>query len=326
MKLNKLLFLTACLLLSGCKTDNTETDNNNNQNNTQENGNNGENNNGENTKPLDPIIANSKWGVEAATACYESIGTVIPYMEADAFEFEETEDNYGEPAIWFYLYYETSEIAESKIVDYAYAAYEQDLYECVVGPQTFQDPTSLSRWEQNVLIGDKVLDDFRAVEFYALDSIREYNGEGKPCLGIYCYNYIPNPHPESWPKYAVFTCIGTNDVPNFDNVEGKFTHEFSFTIESGMKLMSIMIKSDTHSVDMEELYFYMLLDKGYSIAQYDDLAQDYTEDVFRKGSEYPGYEESYSYLAYEKGSSYMVEFYFNLTYMALVVNFYPAAY
>ena len=116
---------------------------------------------------INPLIEESKWGKEAAKACFDTLGVVFPYLEADGFEYKVTTDDYGDKAIWFYLYYETQEIAEEKIVDYAWAAYEQDRYECVVKPTTLMGE-DYSIWEQNILYADKVLSEKYAVELQAL--------------------------------------------------------------------------------------------------------------------------------------------------------------
>ena len=99
---------------------------------------------------INTAVEQSKWGKEAAQKCFDTLGVVFPYLEAEGFEYKVTTDDYGDKAIWFYLYYESQEVAEEKIVDYAWAAYEQERYECVVKPTRFVGE-DYSVWEQNVL-------------------------------------------------------------------------------------------------------------------------------------------------------------------------------
>ena len=166
---------------------------------------------------VNPLIEESKWGKEAAQKCFDTLGVVFPYLEAEGFEYKVTTDDYGDKAIWFYLYYETQEVAEEKIVDYAWAAYEQERYECVVKPTRFIGE-DYSVWEQNVLYADKVLSERYAVELQALASQKAYNGKLMGCLGIYGFSYIPNIDPSKFPTYPVEYVLGENNgVPALGN-------------------------------------------------------------------------------------------------------------
>ena len=312
MKIKTLLLLTASLLMGACKSN----DGGNNNGETTEN-------NGSN-KVYDPIVANSKWGVEAAQACYETIGTVIPYFESDGFDYEVTVDDYGDPAIWFYLYYETEEIAEAKIVEYAYAAYEQDQYECVVQPERFYDYETYSTWEQTVLHADKSIEQYRAVEIVGLESIKQVDGKGKACIGLFCFNYIPNPDPTSFPDYAVMNVIGRNNVlPKFSTVPTGLNYSFKFFLMEGAKCIEIVVTSTTYSIDLEEKYFYELLDAGYMIAQYDELEQDYTGETFLGTGEYPEFADNYSYYSLSPSQDYIVYFDYDINAQAFYIDVMP---
>ena len=310
MKKAKLLLIASLMALCGCKGDKVEENNQQQGNNT-------------NAQDIDPKVANSKWGLVAAQECLDTIGTVIPYMEADAFEFEKVVDDYGDPAIWFYLYYETSEIAESKIEEYANAAYAQDQYICVAGPERFTDPATYSYWEQMVLHANKNLSDTKAVEIMALDSIRNYKGEGKPCLGLFCFNYIPNPNPNKFPSYPVESLIGYNEIPTFDTLEGTLTFDFSFMIYEGTKCLEIVVTSDDYYFELEEIFFTALLTKGYVIAQYDDLENDYTENVYRRKDTYPGFEDNFFYYAYAPVGDHIVCFDYNINNQVFIIDIFP---
>ena len=275
------------------------------------------------TPTLDPRVANSPWGVEAAQASLNTLGVVVPYLEADAFEYKVTTDDFGDPAIWFFLYYETQEIAEAKIVDYAWAAYEQDYYECVVEPTWFTDPDTYSMWQQNVLYADKVVNEKHAVEIQGLDSIKEYNGKGMGCLGLFCFNYIPNVDNTKFPTYAVEDTLGgKNDVPGFEDVDG-LTFSFQFFIEeySKKKCLEIVIKSTVSSFEIEEYYFYALLSAGYTIFEFSDLDEEFVEGAeFVNGDEYPEFTDEFYYYAYPKNGHYCVCFDFDLYNNVFVID------
>ena len=265
------------------------------------------------------FIKESEWGEEAALASYNTIGAIVPYFEADHFDYKVTKDDYGDPAIWFYLYFETQEIAESKLTDYAYAAWEQDGYECVIKPTRFTDPDTYSYWEQNVLYADVELDDNNAVEIQGLASQKAYNGKNMGCLGLFCFNYIPNPNPNVFPSYPVESLIGKNNtVPKL--VGDGFTFSFSFFMYDGHKCLEIVMTSNTTNYEVEEEYFNQLLNAGYYIAQYSDYDQEFTDVDFYQTGEYPEYDDSICYYAYPRSNDYIVYFDFDLNNQAFYID------
>ena len=317
MKITKLLLITSALLLAGCNKSNSSQNSeisSDISSNSQVSS--------ESSRSLPKEVSESEWGVEAATACYDTIGTVIPYMEAEAFEYKVTEDDYGDPCIWFYLYYDTQEIAEAKIIDYANIAYEKGNYECVVQPTRFQDPNDYSSWIQNVLYADKPLSYTNAVEIQGLDSIKAYEGKSMGCLGLFCFNYIPNNNPNVFPSYAVSTVCGRfNDVPK---LEGKdLTFSFQFFLYEGYKCLEIVVTSNTSYYELEEQYFYALLGKMFTIVQYDDLEQDFTNVGFFQTGEYPEFEDCKCYYAYPNGANYIVYFDYDLNKQAFYIDILP---
>ena len=330
MKIKKLLLVATALLLTACPKEEEVTDNSgndstpveeNNNNNQGENTNNGENGNTNNEEVIEypPIVANSKWGIDAADACYFSIGTVIPYMECDSFEYVEAIDDYGDPAIWFYLYYETSEIAESKLVDYAYVCYEVDQYECVVTPHRFYD--EMSYWEQTVLFADKVFNKDKAVEIIALDSIRKE----KPCLGLFCTNYIPNMDKSAFPNNAVEHLLGeNNELPTLSTVNDELTYDFMFSMVSGLKCLRIVVEAESVSYTLEESYFNELLAAGFTLVQFDELEEAATGKRFLGSNEtYPEFEDNLYYYALSPEGDYMLSFDYDLYNNLFVIDIIP---
>lgn len=267
---------------------------------------------------INTAVEQSKWGKEAAQKCFDTLGVVFPYLEAEGFEYKVTTDDYGDKAIWFYLYYESQEVAEEKIVDYAWAAYEQDRYECVVKPTRFVGE-DYSVWEQNVLYADKVLSERYAVELQALASQKAYNGKLMGCLGIYGFSYIPNIDPSKFPTYPVEYVLGENNgVPALVMDDIKF--DFSINMYEGNKVLQIIVTSDKHTIDLEEEYFYALEDARYRLFRYDDLEDDFTGESFGYGSHYPEYEDNYCYYAYNKDNTHCVYFEYDLNHQYLYIE------
>lgn len=272
---------------------------------------------------INPAVANSKWGNEAAQACFDAVGVVVPYFEADAFDYKVVTDDFGDPAVWFYLYYETQEIAESKIVDYAYAAYEQESYECVVQPTWFRDETDYTMWQQNVLYADKVLDNLHAVEMQVLASVKSYNGTLKGCLGIYCFTYVPNIDETSFPSYAVESLIGENTIPTLAGIEGLKFH-FTFFYNGVDRGIEITVKSDNLSYLLEEEYFNELLAADYMLSQFDEMYREPVDGgIFRKGDTYPGFTDEYSFDAYPPEGDYCLNFDYSLDSQVLFIDIFP---
>lgn len=264
-------------------------------------------------------VANSKWGVEAAQACYDTVGTVIPYMECDAFEYKVVEDDYGDPAIWFYLYYETQEIAAEKVVEYAYTAWQDGKYTCEVVPTRFYDSTTYSYFDMDVLYADKVLSNTNAIEIQGLDSVKSYNGESKGALGLFCFNYVPNIDPNSFPSYAVSTILNNDELPPItgDNL----TFDFSIgLLNENAKYIDVYVKGTSGNVGLEEQYFHILLENDYTLLQYDDSTGYCTDLAFDKNSDYPGYDPQMSYYGVSKSDETFVVFYYDSNMDALVIE------
>lgn len=265
------------------------------------------------TSTVNPVVAESKWGQEAAQACYDALGIVFPYLEAEGFEYKVTTDDFGDKAVWFYLYYDTQEIAEEKIVDYAWAAYEQDRYECVVQPTWFTDYTDYSRWEQNVLYADKVISDKYAIELQVLASLKNYNDKVMGCLGIYGFSYIPNTDPTKFPAYPVeYVLWEYNPVPDLGLDD--MTYSFSFDMYEGKRILIIIAESKKHGIEMEEEYFNKLLAAKYRIFRYSDLDDEFTDEMFtlEDNNVYPDYEDNYCFYAYPRDNSHLVYFEYDL--------------
>lgn len=271
-------------------------------------------------EPVNPLVANSKWGQEAAQACFDTIGDVIPYMDCVAFEYQTLTDSYGDPAIWFYLYYDTQEIAESKIVDYAYVAWEIGYYECVVKPDWFNDGTYY--WQQTALYADKRLNDYQAVEIIGIDSVKSYNGKQMGCLGLYCFNYVPNIDKTKFPMNAVDVYLdGYTPVPEIEGEGYEFSFQF-LVFEDGSKCLQIRVKNDNKLYEMEEEYFNALLGRKYRIAQWDESIDDFTDNIYEEGSTYPGYEDTICYYAYERYGSFFIYLDYDLSNLVLYLEFY----
>lgn len=310
MKALRYLILATSLLLSGCGSTNNSKENDI-ISSTEPVSTETSENNSSSERVIPEEVKTSQWGEEAALASYDAIGAVVPYFEADHFDYQVTTDDFGDPAIWFYLYYETQDIAESKITDYAYAAWEADSYECVIQKTRFTDPDTFTYWDQNVLYADKDLSDYRAIEIQALASIKSYNGVGMGCLGLFCFNYIPNPYPNEFPTYAVSTIIGDdNNLPMFGYTDLEYS--FSFFMVGKTKCLQILITSKNRYFELEEEYFYALLTRGFGILQFNDMSEEFTDLGWVGEGEYPDYDDYMSYYASPEDLSYMVYFQYDI--------------
>ncbi|MBO6280500.1 MAG: hypothetical protein J6M95_02850 [Bacilli bacterium] len=262
-------------------------------------------------------IKNSKWGEEAAKASYDAIGVVIPYIESEAFEYEVITDAYGDLEINFYLYYESQEVAENKLVEYAYACYEQDRYQCEVKNQYYYDETDYSYFEAQTLYADKVLNEEVAVEILGIASQKAYNGVLKGCLGLFCYTYLPNLNPSSFPNNAVKHLLG-EEIPalNGENLE----FDFSFYIYGeGYSCLTISVAGDGASYLLEEEYISTLLSASYDIYPYNSY-EETLGNRLRSVNDYQGYEDGFYYYAYPGNNNYMIVFYYSLYYSAFIID------
>ncbi len=287
MKKNlKYLLLIPVLLFSSCNTTNSE-------------------------------VANSKWGTEAAQACYNTIGTVIPYLESDGFEYEVTTDGYGDPAIWFYLYYDTQEIADQKLIEYAYAAYEQRQYRCEVKMQWYQIPEEYSYIEVQTLFADKILNEYNAVEIQGIASQKAYKGTLKGCLGLFCFNYFPNIDKTKFPNNAVNHLLGET-IPEL--VGNDLEYDFSFYVDDdGYHCLTIAVTGKGSSYMLEEEYLKTLLSNGYTIYPYNSYTEE-AGSAIKKASDYQGYEDGMYYYAYPNSNSHVIVFYYSLYYSAFIID------
>ncbi len=312
MKFSKLLLVAAALLVTSCGEEETTSDENQEVTNTEN-----ENNNQEPTKTYGKSVTESKWGFEAAKASYDTLGTVIPYLESDSFEYEVTVDDYGDPAIWFYLYYESEEVVETKLDDYSLAAYEQSKYKCVINENRFIDYETLTYVEVNVLYADKNLSKTKAVEIMGLASSKN----GKACMGLFCFNYIPNLEPHNFPTYAVENLLGKdNELPTLSTVNDELTYDFSFMMQDGMRGLIITVESSGNTIELEEKYFYELVNAEFLVYQFDELDEKFTGETYIGYGEYPGFEDNLFYYALSPEEEYMLTFDYNIDKNVFIIS------
>lgn len=224
-------------------------------------------------------VLESKWGLEAAIASYEALGLAIPYLPCDSFEFEVGVDDYGDPDIWFYCYFQTDELAEKAFNDYLLICAERG-FSGEAGENTYIDYETFTIYTYPVAVVDRVILEDHGIELQFLPS----TWNGKPCLGIYgiTYLYIPE---DVYPQKAVDQLLG-DDAKDVPKVEGKgYLYDFMFIKDGDTTALEITVVGPSY--DVEEYYFNELLKtEDYAMCQCNDNDDDYFEIV----DKYPGYE------------------------------------
>ena len=268
-------------------------------------------------------VYSSLYGEDAAKTMVDTLGAVVPYFGSDYFDYEVTVDDFGDPAMWLYLYYEVEDDAYSGLEPLAWTLYEDGGYACTISQARFVDYETYSYFYVDVLYADKVLTRRRAIEIQAVASNKSYEGKMYGCIGMYCFNYLPNVTPKEFPTLAIESLVGKNDIPVIDNSEGLYTFDFTFyLLEDGSKALLISVDSEDGVFDLEELYFNLLIEQGYLISRFDDLNEEYLDEpIFNKNNaEYPGYEDSYTFIATKLSGKYMITFEADISYQGFYIN------
>ncbi len=252
-----------------------------------------------NGKEPKEVIPSTKWGEEIDAFVYREMGkTSLPYMDNDGFEYEITKDDFGDPLLCIYCFYETDQIAldaESFYFDYCGSlGYTMDY-----GESWGYDQTTYEYYSYNVCYADKLVEDNLGVEIQFLTSTYK----NKPTLGIFVYTYIYEV-PTVYPQVAVDHYLGeyAKQVPAFTG-DG-YVYDFYFDIDyTGATYLEIMI--DNTDFEDEEKYFNLMLGAGFIMT---DSSQDYRLD------EYPGYAAYDYYYAIDPNFKFGIAFNFDYDY------------
>lgn len=236
------------------------------------------------------IDISSKWG-EQGEVFVEKLHTDLPYIECDEFVIEVSKDNYGDPLIELYCYFEDS-LLEKKINEYA-SICESDNY--LVSLETIRQPdeTGLAYIEFEMFFADKLLDNDLGVELQFLIG----NKNNRDCIGIFAFNY-PVYDQNKWPSSLVKYVLG-HDVPHLP--ENNYVYNATIGIDNDIKYVYIAMSNTTE--EDEEALKNILLSESFLI---DDTEYD-----------------EFGYLCYDSEKTYCLQFKFDYTYYFMEFYIFP---
>lgn len=231
----------------------------------------------------EPSLSDSKWGTTYSETIIGNLGIDIPYISAPNYDVVESEDDFGDPLIIIYLYFEESEIA-SKLEEYSLIC-QNEGYVVSLEQSGYIDPHNGDRYTYDVYFADKEIDDKLGIELQFLEG----QNKGKECLGIFAYNYVVD-SPYAWPTNLVTSLLG-HDVPHLKD-EGNYSYNVHINSDgAGGKYIDMIIQGVATTA--EEDYIYLLEDAGYQVEK--DL---YDPETY----EYMGN------MAYDKDMSHVIQF------------------
>ena len=239
-----------------------------------------------NSNSYPQYVLDSSWGKDKACTMYDTFHALIPYMEANDYEFVYSVDEYGDDMLSAFFYYESDEASEKANEDYINLCASKG-YEVEVVPQSYVDWDTLTQYTYTVSYASKVIKGSIGFEMQFLASVRG----GKSCLGVFAYNYVYCPK-DSWPNAAVEHLLGNraNIVPT---VTGGSKYEFLWDVDS-QKNVVLEIQITGLSVNVEEEYFNTLKSKGITSFQFDELDEDHVVAM----RQYEEFVDQYYYCCY----------------------------
>ena len=238
------------------------------------------------TSKYPKYVLNSPWGEEKATKMYDTFHAMIPYMEADEYEFVYSLDEYGDDLLCAYFYYGADSIAEVKVDEYSELCYSKG-YDVEATIDTYYDWDNYVAYEYEVVYADKVIKDSIGFEMQFLASRRN----DRACLGVFAYNYVYCPK-DAWPEAAVEHLLGdrSNLIPSVTG-EG-LNYKFIYDVDSTSGSIALEIQITGGSYILEEEYFNKVKAKGYVQGQCDELDNEHLVRV----DTYPEFEDQYYYM------------------------------
>ena len=293
-KLLKTLFILPAMLLGACAGSNHSSSNGE------------ENSSSEKLYP--PSVMESKWGLEAAKASYDVLGVAVPYIENKGFEYVVGVDDFGDPDIWFYAYYDTDAEAEEAYEDYLTIC-SQKGYEGQVTTYHNFDYDTLTIIEFEYCVVDRVIGEHQGVELQFLPSI----WNSRPCLGIYGFSYLYI-EKTTYPQLAVETFY--NDASDVPVITGDYEYYFTFFVDNaGTHGLEIQVLDAYY--DIEKWYTNELLKSdNYLVMQYCDYDDDYEEII----EEYEDF--MYGFYYYAMSNSKLIIYYMDIENSIFVIDMY----
>lgn len=242
MKLFKnILFLGGILasLLSGCSPDNNTI----------------------NKEEIENVTT-SKWGEEYNETIIGSLKCDIPYIEVDNFDVVLSEDEYGDPLVMIFLYFD-EDLITSKLEEYSsICANEGYLIEKTTNAGVGDD--NMTTIIYDVYYADKVITSTLGIELQFLEG----SYKGRECMGIFAYNYLIAPK-NYWPSEIVTSFLGF-DIPHLED-DGNYIYK----VELYTDYLYIRI-TNPNSYDQER-YANLLKENNYIVEEeyYDEEIGDY---------------------------------------------------
>ena len=225
------------------------------------------------------------WDEDFDETCLDSIGVVIPYLENKSYHLSVTTDDYGDPLVQAYVYFDSEEELESSADRYATIC-EADGYQVTYETMRQFDPTTMSYLEFGLYYADIVIDKKTAVELQFLLGADE---KGVDCLGIFGFNFLYFDK-NSWPSIFVEDLVG-EDIPHLE--DPLYTYSAWELHDDALGNYVEIVQYGTE-YDDEQRYVELFEEKGYTI---DDSEAD-----------------EYGYFAYSEDNSYCVNFYYDINY------------
>lgn len=242
MKLFKnILFLGGILasLLSGCSPDNNTI----------------------NKEEIENVTT-SKWGEEYNETIIGSLKCDIPYIEVDNFDVVLSEDEYGDPLVMIFLYFD-EDLITSKLEEYSsICANEGYLIEKTTNAGVGDD--NMTTIIYDVYYADKVITSTLGIELQFLEG----SYKGRECMGIFAYNYLIAPK-NYWPSEIVTSFLGF-DIPHLED-DGNYIYKVELYTDY------LYIRITNPNSNDQERYAKLLRENNYIVEEeyYDEEIGDY---------------------------------------------------
>ncbi len=206
----------------------------------------------------------SKWGKQYNEMIIDTLGADIPYIENTGYDIVSSVDDFGEPMVIFYVYF--NEEISLKLEEYS-AILKTEGYSVSLNTQNNYDP-SYGLIQYDLYVADKVVTDKKGIELQFLEG----SYKNKECMGIFAFNYV---HDEKnvWPTNLVTSLLG-HDVPHLED-NGSYEYSARINVDGNNKYIDMVIYNVDSNVENE--YAKLLEEYGFTVtdATYDQETGEY---------------------------------------------------
>ena len=250
-------------------------------------------------------LTSTAWDQNTREMMMRDFGMVLPEAKHDSFSIEEGVDEYGDPTLWVYCFFNghTSTVQSSG---------EEGGDEVIQAAITdYIDTLSLSNWAVNYNDSySAYVCDYetgsKGVEMWVLEGAVN----GKEALGIYAYPYVVA-HDDVWPSDLIQKVVGT-DVP-------------AYVLQKGESLQSWEQEGDSSSGNKPYVGIAVtdVADPEGIGARYADICQKAGYTVLTAEDEDSGYDD---FLAFkDKASAPCIYSYYDIDYTAFYLFVLPVS-